>query len=57
MADNAPYFMFGLGGEYAVHDRFRLGLYAINGYNNLSHPNDHLSYGARVATGRPRSSA
>ncbi len=52
IADNAPYFMFGLGGEYAVHDRFSLGLYAINGYNYLSHPNDHLSYGARV-TYRP----
>lgn len=49
MADNAPYFMFGLGAQYPLSDRLRLGLYAINGYNYLSHPNDHVSYGAQVA--------
>ncbi len=49
MADNAPYFMFGLGARYPVGERLRLGLYAINGYNYLSHPNDHLSYGVQAA--------
>lgn len=49
MADNAPYFMFGLGAQYPVTERLRLGLYAINGYNYLSHPNDHLSYGVQAA--------
>ncbi|GIW54644.1 MAG: hypothetical protein KatS3mg082_1048 [Nitrospiraceae bacterium] len=48
MADNAPYFMFGLGAQYPVNERLRLGLYAINGYNYLAHPNDHLSYGMQA---------
>lgn len=49
MADNSPYFMFGLSAQYPLSDRLRLGLYAINGYNYLSHPNNHLSYGAQAA--------
>lgn len=49
MADNAPYFMFGLAAQYPVTDRLQLNLYAINGYNYLSHPNNQLSYGTQVA--------
>lgn len=47
MADNAPYFMFGVGATYPVSDTWRLGLYAINGYNYLSHINNQPSYGAQ----------
>ncbi len=48
MADNSPYFMFGLAAEYPVTDRLQVNLYAVNGYNHLSHPNDQLSYGTQV---------
>jgi hypothetical protein len=49
MADNAPYFMFGLGATYPVSDALQLGLYVINGYNYLSHQNDQPSYGTQAA--------
>ncbi len=49
MADNAPYFMFGLAARYPVTDRLQINLYAINGYNYLSHPNNQFSYGTQVA--------
>ena len=49
MADNAPYFMFGVAAQYPVTDRLQVNLYAINGYNYLSHPNDQMSYGTQVA--------
>lgn len=49
MADNAPYFMFGLAAQYPVTDRLQLNLYAINGYNYLSHSNNQFSYGTQVA--------
>jgi hypothetical protein len=48
MADNAPYFMFGLGAQYPLSDSLQLGLYVINGYNYLSHQNDQPSYGTQV---------
>lgn len=48
LADNAPYFMFGLGATYPINDRVQLGLYVINGYNYLSHQNDQPSYGTQV---------
>ncbi|MGH7166856.1 MAG: outer membrane beta-barrel protein [Nitrospiraceae bacterium] len=48
MADNAPYFMFGLAARYPVDDALTLGLYVINGYSYLSHPNDQPSYGTQV---------
>jgi len=48
MADNAPYFMFGLSAAYSVSDTLHLGLYVINGYNYLSHINDQPSYGTQV---------
>ncbi|MDF0667578.1 MAG: outer membrane beta-barrel protein [Nitrospira sp.] len=49
IADNAPYFMFGLRVRYPVSDTVNVGFYAINGYNYLSHINDQLSYGTQVA--------
>ncbi|MBS0169238.1 MAG: porin [Nitrospira sp.] len=48
MADNAPYFMFGLSAIYPITDAWQLGLYVINGYNHLSRPNDQPSYGTQV---------
>jgi len=48
MADNAPYFMFGVGARYPVDEALTLGLYVINGYSYLSHPNDQPSYGAQA---------
>lgn len=48
MADNAPYFMFGLGATYPINDVWQLGLYVINGYNYLSHQNDQPSYGTQL---------
>lgn len=48
IADNAPYFMFGLGATYPVSENLQVGLYVINGYNYLSHQNDQPSYGTQV---------
>lgn len=48
MADNAPYFMFGVAATYPVSDRLTLGAFAINGYSYLSRPNDQPSYGTQV---------
>ena len=48
IADNGPYFMFGLGAIYPASENLRLGFYVINGYNYLSHPNDQPSYGTQV---------
>lgn len=48
MADNAPYFMFGLGAQYPLSDTLQLGLYIINGYNYLSHQNNQPSYGTQM---------
>lgn len=48
MADNSPYFMFGLEARYPVNDALNLGLYVINGYSYLSHPNDQPSYGTQA---------
>lgn len=48
MADNAPYFMFGLGAIYPVNTEVQVGFYVINGYNYLSHINDQPSYGTQV---------
>lgn len=49
MADNAPYYMMGIGAKYSVSESLKLGLFAINGYNYLSHINDQPSYGTQVA--------
>lgn len=49
MADNAPYFLFGVGATYPVDPSLQVGFYVINGYNYLSHPNDQPSYGTQIA--------
>ncbi len=48
MADNGPYFMFGLGAQYPVSASLQLGLSVINGYSYLSQVNDHPSFGTQV---------
>lgn len=48
MADNSPYFVFGLGATYPIDEAWQIGFYAINGYNYLSHINDQPSYGTQV---------
>ncbi len=49
MADNAPYFVFGLAATYPVNEATQVGFYIINGYNYLSHINNQPSYGMQVA--------
>jgi len=48
LADNSPYFMFGVAASYQFSEALKAGLYVINGYSYLSHPNDQPSYGAQV---------
>lgn len=48
MADFAPYFVFGLGATYPINTNVQVGLYVINGYNYLSHINNHPSYGTQL---------
>jgi len=48
LADNAPYFMFGVGAAYELDATIQFGLYILNGYNYLSHVNDQPSYGAQM---------
>lgn len=48
IADNSPYFMFGVGARYPIRSDPRLGLSVINGYSYLSRPNDQPSYGIPV---------
>lgn len=48
MADNAPYFVFGLGATYRVDEAWQAGFYVINGYNYLSHINNQPSYGTQL---------
>ncbi|NJL17963.1 MAG: outer membrane beta-barrel protein [Nitrospira sp.] len=48
MADNAPYFVFGLAATYPVNEVTQVGFYIINGYNYLSHINNQPSYGTQV---------
>lgn len=49
IADNSPYMMFGLGARQPVNDDLTVGVYVINGYWHLAHPNDLPSYGAQLA--------
>lgn len=49
MADNAPYYMFGMAAEYAVTARLQTNFYIINGYSYLSNSNNQFSYGTRVS--------
>ncbi|NJN69604.1 MAG: outer membrane beta-barrel protein [Nitrospira sp.] len=48
MADNAPYFVFGLAATYPINEATQVGFYIINGYNYLSHINNQPSYGTQV---------
>lgn len=48
MADNAPYFMFGVGARYPVSSAVTLGLYVINGYAYLNTTNHQPSYGTQI---------
>jgi hypothetical protein len=48
IADNSPYTMFGAAAQYPVSEALTLGLYVINGYWHLAHPNDLPSYGTQV---------
>mgnify|MGYP001316371603 CR=1 FL=1 len=48
MADNAPYFMFGLGATYPINPSMQVGLYILNGYSYLSHINNQPSYGSQL---------
>jgi hypothetical protein len=48
LADNVPYFMFGVQASYPVHDTLTLSLFSINGYNYLANPNDQFSYGLQM---------
>lgn len=48
MADNSPYLMFGLEARYPLTDTLNLGLYVVNGFSYLSHPNDQPSYGTQA---------
>ncbi len=48
MADNAPYFLFGLQALYPVNEQVSLGFFVVNGYSYLSHPNDQPSYGTQI---------
>jgi len=48
LADNVPYFMFGVQASYPVNDNLTLSLFSINGYNYLANPNDQFSYGLQM---------
>jgi len=48
MADNSPYFLFGLEARYPVGEALDLGFYVVNGFSYLSHPNDQPSYGTQA---------
>ncbi len=47
IADNSPYMMFGVGAKYPVREQLTVGLYVINGYWHLAHPNNQPSYGTQ----------
>ena len=48
IADQSPYFMFGVAAAYPVNEKWDLGLYSINGFSYLAEPNDVFSYGAKL---------
>jgi hypothetical protein len=49
MADNAPYFMFGVGARYPVSGVLNLSFFVINGYYYLSAINQQPRYGSQAA--------
>jgi len=48
LADNSPYFMFGVAAQYQFGEAVKTAFYVINRYNFLSYPNDLPSYGTQV---------
>lgn len=49
LADNSPYFMFGVAAQYQWTDAVKSVFYVINRYNYLSYPNNLPSYGTQVS--------
>jgi len=49
LADNSPYFMFGVAAQYQFGDAVKTAFYVINRYNFLSYPNDLPAYGTQVS--------
>jgi hypothetical protein len=49
IADYSPYMMFGVNAIYPFSERTSAGIYLINGYFHLSHPNGEPKYGAVVS--------
>jgi len=49
IADNSPYMMFGVKGQYPVRDDLQLTLFIIHHYYHLANPNSAPSYGLQAA--------
>lgn len=49
MADNSPYFMFGMSAQYRINNAIKSAFYVINRYNYLSEPNHLPSYGTQIS--------
>lgn len=49
LADNSPYFMFGVSAQYRFNEAVKGVFYVINRYNFLSYPNNLPSYGTQVS--------
>jgi len=49
LADNSPYFMFGVAAQYQWTEAVKSVFYVINRYNYLSYANNLPSYGTRVS--------
>jgi hypothetical protein len=49
LADNSPYFMFGVSGQYRFNEAVKSAFYVINGYNYLSYANNLPSYGTQIS--------
>ena len=48
IADQSPYFLFGVKATSPITDKVDLGLFIINGFNYLAEPNDAPSFGAQI---------
>ena len=49
LADNSPYFMFGVAAQYRWIEAVKSVFYVINRYNHLSYANNLPSYGTQVS--------
>jgi hypothetical protein len=49
IADYSPYFLMGIGGQYAVSDELAIGLYLLSDFNYLAYVNDQPKYGSQIA--------